>query len=248
MYSIYIPKYQREKDFEFKLPRVLTMYMEATRYKYNLLSLPGYLSKTDTSIRDFINRFEHGITKWNSISVGFFNGMNGSHPVAGRKSGTIIESHYGHFRALQKMNIAYRKLKDHRKMLFFFEETKAVERDEIGRIVLNNRTAESFINNIRVGAILIGSSNQSWNTYYAGGRTRADKGEADLLMFSEAYFAEDFTRIVKGEKPRFFEVENDFEYNPNLDFSDCVVFESMSHKGDEEYFNDILRDVLEHNL
>lgn len=246
MYSIYIPKYEGERDFEFKLPRVLTMYMEVTKYKYNLLSLPGYLSRTDASISAFINRFEHGIMKGNPTAIGFFHGMNGSQLIAGRES--IIKGHYRQFRTLQVIDVKCKDLKDHRKMLFFFEMPEDIERNSEGEITLNNSTKDYFIDNIRVGAILIGSSNQSWNTYYAGGRTRADKGESDLLMFSEAYFAEDFTRIVNGERLRDLEIENDFGYNPNLDFSDCVVFESLTHKNDENYFKDILRDVLEHNL
>ena len=50
--------------------------------------------------------------------------------------------------------------------------------------VLDINNQDKFLDSIIVNAILLGSSNQSYSTYYGGKNKQADKGEADILLFT----------------------------------------------------------------
>lgn len=74
------------------------------------------------------------------------------------------------------------KTYDHRKMIFFFN-IKDEPPFDFDIDVLSRETKDNFINSIVVNAVLMGSSNQSFQTYFGGKDGIADKGEADILMF-----------------------------------------------------------------
>lgn len=72
---------------------------------------------------------------------------------------------------------------DHRKMLFIFGFNDIFDSNPNFNI-LNKSNFNDFLNAITVNAIMIGSSNQSYTTYFGGPHGKADKGEADVLMFA----------------------------------------------------------------
>ena len=84
-----------------------------------------------------------------------------------------------------------------------------------------------YINSIKVKGILIGSSNQSHNTYFS---YDASKGEADLLMFTDEIFAKHMTTLI-----------NLSSNYPNDNFDGCVLSKSIAGCTDdgEDYLNSI---------
>ena len=66
--------------------------------------------------------------------------------------------------------------------MFFFMK---IENDFNEELTLENY--DRFLETIEVRGVMIGSSNQSLQTYYGGSRRiPADKGEADIFMFVDA--------------------------------------------------------------
>lgn len=100
-----------------------------------------------------------------------------------------------------------------------------------GSITIDNY--KEFLDTVVVRAVMIGSSNQNFTTYYGGSKKKADKGEADVFMFI-------------GEK----EIANDI-ININVENANIVVSESLNFKEDgtaENYLRNILEDFLKNNL
>lgn len=100
-----------------------------------------------------------------------------------------------------------------------------------GSITIDNY--KEFLDTVVVRAVMIGSNNQNFTTYYGGSQKKADKGEADVFMFI-------------GEK----EIANDI-ININVENANIVVSESLNFKEDgtaENYLRNILEDFLKNNL
>ncbi|HFR3714881.1 TPA: hypothetical protein ACHWB5_001656 [Streptococcus suis] len=72
--------------------------------------------------------------------------------------------------------------KDHRKMVFFFDILKGKWKNPLQNTPLTVTDVRNFITSIKVHAVLIGSSNVSFETYY---NSPANKGEADLFLFTD---------------------------------------------------------------
>ena len=73
-----------------------------------------------------------------------------------------------------------RKDTDHRKMLCFVEKIDD-DKDKMPTIdVISEDNVEDYLDSINVYAVLIGSSNFSFSTYF---EPKAKKGEADVFMF-----------------------------------------------------------------
>lgn len=49
--------------------------------------------------------------------------------------------------------------------------------------VITIKNYKEFLHTVEVRAIMVGSSNQNFTTYYGGNKQKADKGEADVFMF-----------------------------------------------------------------
>ena len=83
---------------------------------------------------------------------------------------------------------------------------------------------------------MIGSSNQSHNTYFS---YDASKGEADLLMFTDEIFAKHMTTLI-----------NLSSNYPNDNFDGCVLSKSIAGCTDygDDYLNSILKDFLLNNI
>ncbi len=186
MYTIYIPKYEGENP-EFNITRVISKYMQFTKYNCKILAAPGYMNVKETTTNEFYDNivpiFLRSCSKEpREVAVGIFNGMNGTRTISG---GTIscreqheisIVSHH-----IKLISLRCRGNKDHRKMFFFMK----TENDFNEELTLENY--DRFLETIEVRGVMIGSSNQSLQTYYGGSRRiPADKGEADIFMFVDA--------------------------------------------------------------
>lgn len=239
MYNLYIPKYQKDPTSARLLPEELGRFMRVTNYAYDLLISPGYLSKTDKTIDLFLTETEktftasgRGCMGRDRVGLGLFHGMNGHNPIAKGSTSTILGAHNAELTKrswLEVIDVHPSMKEDHRKMIFFFERR--------GWTITNTLckgTIEDFLEKIAVKAILIGSSNFCWNTYYNRGYATAGKGEADLLMF-----------IDEGYKEMLKEAIGD----TNSPENPMALFGMIAcSKTPEKFFEDILRDFLTHSL
>lgn len=144
---------------------------------------------------------------------------------------------------LEEIQLDPKYRNDHRKMVFFFQRGKWNIKER-----LTGGNLESFLDNIQVKAVLIGSSNFSWNTYYNAGTGNTAKGEADLLMFEDDCYKKELQRMI--EKGKTYEEGRVVEDEQETARSGMVLFESIAGGGEnpEEFFKEILRDFLENSL
>lgn len=237
MYSLYIPKYQNERG-EFLITKVIREYTERAPKLNCILSSPGYLSNRINTIDLFVDKMCGSVLHRSPLSIGLFNGMNGNNSLG---TTTIVEYHNMRFRkyGINALTINCKKQKDHRKMMFFIYDPENYSK-EIN--ILNDNSGDKtdfidrYINKIKVKGILIGSSNQSYNTYFS---YDASKGEADLLMFTDSIFAKHMINLI-----------NLSSNYPNDNFYGCVLSESIAGCIDdgEDYLNSILKDFLLNNI
>lgn len=175
IYSIFMKKTQGD-NAPYDISAVLNNYMSHLDADDIVLTVPGYMSTKKTTIANFINnlRFPH--------NTYFTVGMNGSQRNATLTT-TIQQEHNSNFNlsitGLQNNNT------DHSKMMFFLE---------------NNQLTTSInvqdLERLNVKAILIGSSNQSFTTYFG---TPAYKGEADILLIDGDYLDNNTTAVYGGK-------------------------------------------------
>lgn len=232
MYSLYIPKYKGDPASAHILPDELSHFMELTKFRYDLLVSPGYLSKNRGTISNFLTRLEGELTApgTRKVGLGLFHGMNGTDSLAG--TGTdLLGGHalaLGAFTRLEKLDLDPKKRKDHRKLVFFLERG-----DWKPAWTLNSKSAAAFLKAVTVRAILIGSSNFSWNTYWDSGHPTASQGEADLLLFTSRAYKRDVQNRLQNQSPT----------------SQMVLFRSIAGgRNSQEFFKGILKDFLTHSL
>lgn len=234
MYSLYIPKYKGEVASRSILPKELGHFMNCTGYSYDLLVSPGYLSRTSGTIDKFLTEMEKELAAAGKrkVGVGLFHGMNGHNLIT--MGGTNILRAHGialtRSACLEEIAVDPKRLDDHRKMIFFFKRN-----DWDVTSTLDSGSMAAFLAKIVVEAVLIGSSNFSWSTYYdAGGRT-PEKGEADLLMFVD----ESYKRAIQ----EMIENSQDSEESP------MVLSKSIAGgERPEDFFKEILKNFLEYSL
>ncbi|MBQ8975834.1 MAG: hypothetical protein IJ078_00200 [Succinivibrionaceae bacterium] len=245
---LYIPKYKGEKQL-FKIGQVVSLVFEelcnrTLKFPFGIIMSPGYLSTTQNTIHEYVNKFLKVVNhqnKFRQMYAGLFVGMNGGINV-NKQSNTILDQHLCEFKSKQINQLMFKskpKNKDHRKMIFFFvfkSDPKVFLPSTITKTDIH-----SFTENISVEYMLVGSSNQSNNTYYS---STASHGEADILFFNNS----DFEEMVKKE---------DLLIHDDNYLSGCVLskvheersslhpnfrFDSMN------YLNAVLRDFLINNL
>ena len=235
LYIAYLPKTKGEPKESRKINCILDWYMSITEYQYSVIAAPGYLSRGENTIKEYIKNLSDILTNGSqNIKIGFLNGMNG-HYIS-TSGNIIIDEHndnlsHNHF---ERIILNPKNERDHRKMLCFYKDDKHTNEIKLESI-------DEFLKTIKVDAILIGSSNQSYTTYF---NDTASKGEADIFMFvaPENSRIEKFIYTLKGK-----------DYNPDINqkwielFDDIVITESFYGKGHEnsqEFFKDILKDIL----
>lgn len=249
MYSLYIPKYQDDEFSWTLLAETLGDFMYIIRqndvklkkskereapYTYGLLVAPGFMSTEKPTIETFLVELARRVDSDMKleVGVGLFYGNNGRRNVKGT-SLTILETHNDLLtttHGLTRIRLRAKKVYDHRKMVFVFQSKKW----DFATEELNKGNVDKFIKDVTVKAVLIGSSNFSYNTYFNSGK-KPDKGEADLLMFTDAYYMHWMKdRIKTSDPPRA---------------SRMVLYRSIAGgKKPKQFFRDILKDFLDHSL
>ena len=159
MKLIYIPKYQNEK-VPFKITQIIQKVIVNEQID-GLIFLLGYMSCTQSRIHNFVAEIQKlGVT---NKTILLFNGMNGFVHLSSQKS--IRQEHliqYGQNNKIINFN-QKKNVKDHRKKLFFFKEHTLLSKN-FNQIIDDYK---SFLLSITVVGMLIGSSNQSFSTYFS---------------------------------------------------------------------------------
>lgn len=222
MKLIYIPKYRNEKR-PFKITQIIQRVI-LNEDVDGLIFLPGYMSSSQGTIQNFISQMQNLGVKNKTVLL--FNGMNGSdHLPLGNN---IRDEHLKVFAQNNTiLNFIQKKnLKDHRKMLFFF---KCCLKDDLNRSIFIDDLS-SFFSSIKIIGMLIGSSNQSFSTYFS----TAQKGEADLLMLHDG--------------ASFGNYKLDTNDNEENGKNTLIMATSNSVSDSDEYFKNILRDIFENSF
>lgn len=239
LYIAYLPKVKGENVEDRKVNNVLGWYMSKTNYEYSVIAAPGYLSTTDSSIDTFVKELSEILANGsNKTKIGFLNGMNGHHTTSSGK--IIIEEHHKKMSVnnFEQIILNIKKEFDHRKMLCFFKFQKGTpEKITIEKL-------DDFLNCIYVGAILIGSSNQSKKTYF---EENASKGEADTFMF-DATGDYEIQSYIDALYPN--NQNPDMKENDEL-FRDIVIansFYGSGHNDTQTFLKNIFKDLLASGL
>lgn len=159
LYTIFIKK--NENDRVNVLSKLVEKYYRLNPNMF-ILGWPGYIGKNQTSLDDFAKIF----TTANPTPNGFFfNPLN-------EVMLTIRITNTNYLNSIFGSNQLYQKgLKDHSKIMALLELNNPYNKLTISDEILNH--------NFIVKCLVIGSSNQSANTYY---KLPAQKGEMDVMM------------------------------------------------------------------
>lgn len=241
IYIAYLPKSKDELLENRKVNKILEWY--ATTFKdneFSIIASPGYLSTSESTAKKFINGLSKILkTDYNKVKLGFLNGMNGHVPD---KLGNIhIDNHYNNLSTynFESIELENNKKLDHRKMICFFKTSS-----EFTDKIINSKNLERFLSETEVYAVLIGSSNQSYTTYF---ENKAKKGEADVFIFREPDSTIPFSLEDKLTDKN---ITNDFNELRDL-FKEAVITKSFfgeGHTKTQEYLNNILREILKSGL
>ena len=162
----------------FPTTRAIELYLNNFGQNDLILGAPGFLSYTTNTIKNFCSQFM-ALNKSGKNLIALSYGMNGGKNA--RYSNTkIFDEHYKYF---QPKTTPFSTNDDHSKFLIFVENC-AKSNDEY---VFNLENMKGS----HVKAILIGSSNLSYLTYFGGNKSTADKGEADILFLNDSLFKND---------------------------------------------------------
>lgn len=234
MYIAYLPKNKGETIKNRKIINFLNFYINNSSNKYFVIAAPGYMSKQPRTIDDYLTHLGEIFNQKNQTEIGILNGMNGHHIISNNT--TVLDAHNDllHKHGFQQIKLNAHKEFDHRKMICF--ATAKVVPNEI-----TLKDLDDFLNNVYVGGILIGSSNQSNCTYF---QQVATKGESDIFMFDDS------------ADPNIKKIIESLKYNEPTDIypselSDIVLTKSFYGKGHydtQKFFKEILRNVLESGL
>ena len=240
LYIAYLPKSKGEKLEERKVNKILNWYMSTTSNDYSVISAPGYFSTSENTIDNFVKNLGVMFNNKNDkkVKIGFLSGMNGHYYTTNGNQiikicNDVLKKHN-----FEQIDFVPKQDYDHRKMMCFFKFND----NSSTNISLVN--IGDFLQNIYVGALLIGSSNQSFSTYF--GKT-ASKGESDIFLFD---CSED--NAIKNYIKELTSANQDIiDYRENPIFNDIVLSQSFYGKGHEDtqnFLKEILRDVLINGL
>jgi len=143
-----------------------------------VLCFPGFLSKTKNTIESFAKDFPVNGRILGHQKGYFLPGVNGHKPVPSLAGVSLVDyanSFYGGY----SCTLPFKK--DHAKIAFFLDGKDFTLDTNLDAVL-----AKSNLNNLWVKAVALGSSNQSYSTYFS---KSAFMGEADVFLVDESVFS-----------------------------------------------------------
>lgn len=203
LYTLFVQKKAADKS-PFPLTQQLHDFLILTEAK-GIFVCPGYLSYNPTQIETLLDDLLAS-TKIEKFGIG----NKYSSPAANLNNYETHLDSKGILLPVDRNNKA-----DHRKMVFIFTYSDSTNPFTINpKIDKSNYSA--ILNQIQILGIILGSSNFSFNTY--GSMTAykskpkagqsADKGETDLLMFSDKKYLDHLLNSPLINKPNIVLSQN----------------------------------------
>ena len=220
LYVLTIKKSHSQKPHPTLL--AIRRYLSTVGKNDFLICWPGHLSGSVGTANNFHQNFPLKLTSSTAKQPHcyFFNGFNGTDnmPTTNLTKAEFINNLYNGYYS------TFCPKTDHSKIIVFCNSRKYISK--------KSRSLDSFIRKIidkqiKVKAILIGSSNQSDNTYTK--RTIDSKGECDVFLLDEDLFKDDVGAItfynslietIKGNKESSSFVSLAKELRTNWDLND----------------------------
>ena len=235
IYSIFMRKIQGDAN---PFPTTIVVQQYINNFVKNndiVISCPGYMSTTDVTINDFLSNINFPNNTY------FTEGMNGNRVL--RTTGLRIQDEHNKNFTFNVSGICPRQ-RDHAKMIFFFENNDPKTTWDISELL-----------ELKVKAILLGSSNQSNTTYF---NATADKGEADIFLFDGRYLmhpntqwkedkeeteAVGFYKNVLSNAKEYIEPNDGFEMDDEDNPSNKIaLFKELASP--KELLNNIFKDTI----
>ncbi len=178
-YAFFLKKFKGDKSL-FPTTKLVKEYIKSIGKDDYVLCVPGYMSTTQKTINDVIRKMEFPIFTY------FFKGMNGQRILKNSKR-SIQDNHND----IIKQRVPHSSSSDYANFLMLI--SKICQDDDHSKIIAfleHDKTVQpvNYITQCHVKAMLIGSSNQSHNTYF-GTNNKADKGEADVFIIDAQYLS-----------------------------------------------------------
>lgn len=251
MYLWYLQKPGGHSSYPSPLPEAIGAILTMTKGANNLLVSPGFLSATHNTTDSFIDSLASATNGFrNHYSIGFLRGM-GKRDYFKRLSchEQIINSatcplSYGPVFYLKNAS------EDHRKMIFIYSYRNKNLAPTIyyPRMPLTLDDAKQWLLHIQVNAIVIGSSNFSYATYFNTNGSSRERGESDLILMAHNSNnpSSNFSNIIEG----FSSSASTHNYLQEQ-FSESVFAEGVFYGADDNpqaYLNDILLKTLESHV
>lgn len=218
-YLIFMKKHSGDR-FPYAIVEVINAYINGAGSTDLIVSLPGYLSKNQANANDFCDNVllaHTGKTK----KVYFSEGMSKRNCFPGTT--IVIQDYHNNYATRGAViSLGLTTGYDHSKMMFFVDDSS------------NNAIADIRAMNPNIKAALIGSSNQSYNTYL---NSPAMKGEADLFIINADAFTVEQRGIIERDLNRFYEQLND-------ELRERVIFSRQMFGGGYNFLGDIFRDCF----
>ena len=270
IYTFFMKKFQKDKA-PFPTTQVVKNYLELYGQNDIVISFPGYMGYDVETIDNFIKGMSFPTNTY--FTIGMNGGricqcdMNGGGIHQCRinskmicqcgnnwskiciQGNTVQDYHNAHFNKFGNINNA---LKDHSKMLFFLDPSSVnggLLNQKEGDIELEE--AQSLLKGCEVKAVLIGSSNQSYNTYF---KDPADKGEADVFMIKDIALVKEEGKTDCPLDEAFFDekakefydyVINNEDVNGNkLKNESHIILSKRIRGGEENFLDEILQASL----
>ncbi|HFI0633993.1 TPA: hypothetical protein ACGO0I_000676 [Streptococcus suis] len=184
MYTLFTQK-TKDETIPFQVTEALEEYMDFLANKsinpipINIVLFQGYLGSKPVNSNPNPNQSPQPY----AVLASLFSGRQINNLIITRGMGQPVNrSKLNGLPISTVIDLSTKTKKDHRKMVFFFDVFDDKATAPLRNSPLRDKDVEKFISSIKVHAVLIGSSNVSFETYY---NSPANKGEADLFLFTD---------------------------------------------------------------
>ena len=256
MYVIYGQKTKGDTLDKYPLNAQIRFLSDLFQNRCWMFAVPGHMSRGE-KVKDYINEFNGLVTEFsnNEQYIAFGNGYGAK---TGRNEySEEINSNAGLGLKNYDVCLPSANRSNHAKMLFYFEwENPSLEEKYKAKdICLSDKTYKELLDNVIVRAVIAGSSNQSFHTYF---KASADKGEADILLVSSKT---EFKKEISTKEEFISDIEGPLDNRDmghtfvtrHMDFFESniiskTLFRLEGFKSEEAFLNDIFRKCLESEL